>query len=182
MGKLRDPSCPSCPSWINHHRKISSTLSANLVVIRAVRDESISVLSVDERKLNNKEEPMSQLILKDEVYAVVAAAIEVHRELASGFLEGVYQEAMEIELSDRAIQFETQKPLVIRYKNRTLKKQYLADFICFSQIIVELKALDKLSGKEESQMLNYLKATGLRVGLLINFGSVGRLEWRRFVK
>lgn len=125
---------------------------------------------------------MSKLILKDEVYAVVAAAIEVHRELGCGFLEGVYQESMELELSDRRIPFEAQKPLVVQYKGRPLKRQYVADAICFGQLIVELKALEKLSGKEESQILNYLKATGFRVGVLINFGSVGRLEWKRFVR
>jgi GxxExxY protein len=74
------------------------------------------------------------------------------------------------------------KPCRFFYKGQRLKKEYEADLICYQQIIVELKALDRLSGREEAQLLNYLKATGLRVGLLINFGSVGKLEWQRFVK
>ncbi len=122
------------------------------------------------------------LLLKDEVYAVVGAAIEVHRELGHGFLEAVYQEAMEIELSDRDISYVPQLSLPIYYKGKRLQKEYVADLVCYDQVIVELKALTQLTGKEESQILNYLKATGLRVGLLINFGSTGRLEWKRFVK
>ncbi len=125
---------------------------------------------------------MTDLILKDEVFAIIGAAIEVHRELGPGFLEAVYQEALEIELASRKIPFESRKTLTIAYKGRPLKKEYEADLVCYGQIIVELKALDRLSGKEEAQILNYLKATGLRVGLLINFGSHGKLEWKRFVR
>jgi GxxExxY protein len=125
---------------------------------------------------------MTELLLKDEVYAVVGAAIEVHRELGAGFLEAVYQEAMEIELADQAIPFSSQRPLGIRYKGRVLIKQYVPDLLCYDQMIVELKALTKLSGTEESQLLNYLKASELRVGLLVNFGSPGKLEWKRFVR
>jgi GxxExxY protein len=125
---------------------------------------------------------MTELLLKDEVYAIIGAAIEVHRELGEGFLEPVYQEALEIELAGRGIPFEAQKTLAICYKGRKLRKEYIADLVCFGQIIVELKALDRLSTNEESQILNYLKATGLRVGLLINFGSTGQLEWKRRVR
>jgi GxxExxY protein len=125
---------------------------------------------------------MTELLLKDEVFAIIGAAIEVHKELGSGFLEAVYQEALEIELESRQLPFEAQKSLVIVYKKRRLKKEYMADLVCHGQIIVEIKALDRLSGKEESQILNYLKVTGLRVGVLINFGSSGRLEWKRFVR
>ena len=122
------------------------------------------------------------LLKKKEVYSIVGAAIEVHRDLGPGFLEAVYQEVMEIELGLKGISFESQKLLPINYKGNLLRKEYIADLVCFDQIIVELKALERLSGKEEAQILNYLKATGLRVGLLINFGSYGRLEWKRFVK
>jgi GxxExxY protein len=125
---------------------------------------------------------MTELLLKEEVYAIIGAAIEVHRELGSGFLEPVYQEAMEIELTERVIPFHAQRPLNIRYKERILAKQYVPDLVCYDQIIVELKALNCLSGTEESQVLNYLKASGLRVGVLVNFGSHGKLEWRRFVR
>ena len=124
---------------------------------------------------------MTQLILKDEVFAIIGAAIEVHRELGPGFLEAVYQEAMETELRARQIPFEAQKPIRVRYKERLLTNQYFADLVCFEQIIIELKALNRLSGNEEAQILNYLKATRFRLGLLINFGSHGRLEWKRYI-
>lgn len=122
------------------------------------------------------------LLFKDEVYTIIGAAIEVHRELGHGFLEAVYHEALEIELTSRKIPFTSQQNLPIVYKGQQLKKEYIADLICYNQIVVKLKALNTLSGKEEGQLLNHLKATNLRVGLLINFGSVGRLEWKRFIK
>ena len=122
-----------------------------------------------------------ELILKDEVYAIVGAAIEVHRVLGSGFLEPVYQEAMEIESTVRQLPFTAQPVLKIRYKEHTLNKEYIPDFIFYEQVIVEIKALDRLSGKEESQILNYLKTSGYKVGILINFGSHPKLEWKRFV-
>jgi GxxExxY protein len=124
---------------------------------------------------------MIDLILKDEVFAIIGAAIEVHRVLSSGFLEAVYQEAREIESTSRVLPFVSQKILRIDYKGCLLKKESVADFVYYDQIIVELKALDKLSGREESQILNYLKATKMKVGLLINFGSSPKLEWKRFV-
>jgi GxxExxY protein len=122
------------------------------------------------------------LLLKDEVYAIVGAAMEVHTEMGAGFLEHVYQESMELELGLRRIPFESQKVLQIRYKGTVLKKDYCADFVCFGQIIVEIKAMRELTGREEAQLLNYLKATGLRVGVLINFGDPGRLDWKRLVR
>ena len=125
---------------------------------------------------------MTELILKDEVYAVVGAAIEVHKVLGFGFLEPVYQEAMEIELRLRSLPFQAQVPLVVLYKGQALRRQYVADLVCYDQIIVELKALERLSGREEAQLLNYLKATSFPVGLLINFGHSTKLEWKRFVR
>ncbi len=125
---------------------------------------------------------MVELVLRDEVYAIVGAAIEVHRELGPGFLEAVYQEALEIELLEQGIPFETQKLLRIQYKGKTLEKAYVADLICYAQIVVELKVINQLSGSEEAQILSYLKATGLKLGLIINFGSYGKLEWKRFVR
>ncbi len=123
---------------------------------------------------------MTELIYKDEVYEIVGAAIEVHKELGSGFLEAVYQEAFEIELKARKIPFESQKKLGIFYKGELLEKEYYADVVCYDKIIAELKALDRLMPKEESQILNYLKASRLKVGVLINFGAPS-LEWKRFV-
>ena len=124
---------------------------------------------------------MAELILKEEVYAIMGAAMEVRTALGSGFLEPVYQEAMEIESTTRGLPFVSQEVLQNRYKEHVLKKEYIPDLICFDQIIVELKALDRLSGKEESQLLNYLKATGMKVSVLINFGSHPKLEWKRLV-
>jgi GxxExxY protein len=123
---------------------------------------------------------MEKLILKDEVYAIIGAAMEVHREKGCGFSEPVYQECMGIELLDRGIPFEAQKEMHISYKGRLLKKTYLADFIAFEKVLVELKALDKLTSREESQVINYLKASDLELGLLINFGAPS-LEWKRIV-
>jgi len=121
----------------------------------------------------------SDLILKDESFAIVGAAMEVSRQLGCGFLEGVYQEALEIELRSRNLPFQSQKLINIAYKDQQLKKQYIADLICFERIIVEIKAVKLLSEIDEAQLLNYLKATSLPLGLLINFGR-RKMEWRRF--
>jgi len=122
-----------------------------------------------------------ELIFKEEVYAIIGATMDVHRELGSGFLESVYQEATEIELASRKIPSEAQKAIKIVYKGEMLKKEFVADLICFEKIIVELKAQDSLSGREEAQVFNYLKATGIKLGLVINFGSHPKLEWKRLV-
>ena len=129
-----------------------------------------------------KTQETTDLIFKDEVYAIYGAAIEVHKELGAGFLEAVYQEALEIELHERGIPFEAQKSLPICYKGHLLKKAYIADLVCYGTIIVELKSIKELSDRDDAQILNYLKATGLRLGLLLNFGSQGRLERKRLVK
>ena len=123
----------------------------------------------------------TELLLKDEVYLIVGAAMAVQNELKHGFAESVYQEAMEIELGLRRIPFERQKPLQIVYRGIPLKREFVVDLICFGQIIVELKAQRRIEGYEEAQVINYLRATGLRVGLLINFGEPGRLDWHRYV-
>ena len=122
------------------------------------------------------------LLYKDEVYAIVGAAMEVHKTLGPGFLEAVYQEALEIELANRQVPFIPQCEVRIQYKDQILNKSYVADFVVYDGIIVELKALDQLTSREEAQLLNYMKATGMSVGLLINFGSSGRLEWKRFAQ
>lgn len=122
-----------------------------------------------------------ELLYKDEVYAIIGAAMDVHNNLGPGFLEPVYQEAMEIESLARKIPALPEQKLLIQYKAASLKKYYEADLICCEKIIVEIKALDKLTSREESQLLNYLKATGLPLGLLINFGAHNDLEWKRMV-
>jgi len=125
---------------------------------------------------------VTELLMRQEVYDVVGAAMAVYNELGPGFLEAVYQEAMEIELRSRQIPFVSLLPLIITYKGQRLKKQYEADIVTHDQLIVELKALDQLGGREEAQLLNYLKATGHRVGVLINFGHPDKLDWRRMVR
>jgi GxxExxY protein len=123
---------------------------------------------------------MAELIFKEEVYAIVGAAMEVHRENGFGFSEPVYQECLETELASRNIPFVPQKEMPIFYKGKQIKKTYIADFIAYGKIIVELKALDKLTSREEAQVINYLKVSKLEVGVLINFGAAS-LEWKRIV-
>jgi len=113
-------------------------------------------------------------------YAIIGAGMEVHKELGCGFREPLCQEAFAVELGKRGIPFEREKSLRVRYKDVLLEKEYSPDFICFGEIVVEAKVLDRLTGKEESQLLNYLKASGLHVGLLLNFGAES-FEWRRMV-
>ena len=120
------------------------------------------------------------LIFEEETYAIIGAAMEVHKELGNGFLEAVYQEALAIEFANRKIHVERESPLKIHYKNTQLSKVYIADFICYGKIIVELKAVSRLSVEHEVQLLNYLKATKLKLGLLINFGAKS-LEHKRMV-
>ncbi len=122
-----------------------------------------------------------EILFGEEVYRIIGAAMDVYYRLGVGFLEPVYQEALEIEFTRREIPFEPQKELLIRYKGIELQKKYKADFCCFGQIIAELKALPALSAIEERQILNYMSMTGIRVGLLINFGRAPKLEWRRYV-
>jgi len=123
---------------------------------------------------------MPELLFKDEVYTIVGAAMEVHRESGCGFAEPIYQECLEIELASRQIPFAAQKEMPVFYKGRPIKKTYIADLIVYDKIIVELKALDKLTSREESQVINYLKVSKIQVGVLINFGAPS-LEWKRIV-
>ena len=116
----------------------------------------------------------------ERTYKIIGAAIEVHKYMGCGFLEAVYQETLGIEFRSREIPFKSQPVVEILYKGKLLEKKYQPDFICFDEVIVEIKALDQLSGSEESQIINYLKATGFEVGLLVNFGSKS-LEYKRFI-
>ena len=123
---------------------------------------------------------MSKLIYEQKSYKIIGSCIEVHKELGNGFLEGVYQEALEIEFKNLGIPYEREKELLIYYKNRKLQKRYKSDFICYNQILIELKALNYLTSEHESQIINYLKVTNLKVGLLINLGEKS-LKYKRFI-
>jgi len=123
---------------------------------------------------------MVELIHKDETYSVIGAAMEVHNVLGCGFLEAVYQEALEMEFNDRGIPYVAQKELPVFYKGRKLNKVYIADFVAYNKIIIEIKALAELTSRETAQLMNYLKATGSEVGLLLNFGAE-KLIWDRKV-
>ena len=107
--------------------------------------------------------------------------MEVHNELGPGFLEAVYQEALELEFQKQNLPYKREKLLTIIYKGVELTNQYKADFVCYEKIIVETKAIKQLTGSDEAQVINYLKATGYRLGLLFNFGT-GSLEYKRLVR
>lgn len=124
---------------------------------------------------------MSNLTQRDpRTYKIIRAAMEVHRQLGCGFLEGVYQEALALELKNREIPFRRELMFPVSYKGYRLCTQYRPDFVCFDSVIVELKALSSLSSAEDSQLINYLKVTGYHTGLLLNFGTRS-LQQRRFV-
>lgn len=122
------------------------------------------------------------IILKEESYAIQGAIIEVHRELGCGFLESVYQECLEMELGKREIPFEAQKELLLSYKGKPLRQVFRPDLICHGKIIVELKALKELAPEHVAQVLNYLKAAGMSLGLLVNFGSHPKVTIKRIAR
>jgi len=120
------------------------------------------------------------MIYREEAYKIIGAAMAVHKTLGYGFLEEVYQEALEIEFKEQGIPYEREKNINIEYRGIMLKKFYKADFLCYGDIVVELKAVSELSGEHRAQVLNYLKATGKKLGLLINFGQQS-LKYERLV-
>ena len=113
-------------------------------------------------------------------YAIIGAAIATHRKLGAGFLEAVYREALAIEFEAKTIPFRREASLKIAYRDTVLSVTYRADFPCFDNITVEVKALARLSSNEEAQIINYLRASRTERGLLLNFGA-SRLEHRRFI-
>jgi GxxExxY protein len=113
-------------------------------------------------------------------YAVIGAAMEVHAQLGPGFPEQVYQDALQIELTERDIPFEREVALPIRYKGQRLSSSFRPDFRCYGSLIIEIKALLETGGDEEAQVLSYLKASGCEIGLLLNFGTPS-LQYRRFI-
>ena len=120
------------------------------------------------------------LIFEEESFAIRGACFEVYKTLGSGFLEAVYQEALAQEFRLQNIPFAEQCELKLQYKNIPLHQTYKPDFICFDKIIVEIKAVSALAPEHEAQLLNYLKITNMRLGLLVNFGHYPKVEIKRF--
>ena len=112
-----------------------------------------------------------KILFKDECYQIQGAVFEVYREMGNGFLEAVYQECLEKEFASRSIPFVAQPELKLKYKGELLEQTYKPDIICYNKIIVELKAVKEIHPEHKAQVLNYLKASGIKLGLLINFGS-----------
>ena len=117
---------------------------------------------------------------RDECYKIIGCCMDVHNELGCGFLEAVYQEALSLVFTEKKIPYTKEQVLEIKFRGRILDKKYIADFICFNEIIVELKATEALADHDIAQVLNYLKATGKKLGLLINFGTI-KLQYKRVI-
>lgn len=124
---------------------------------------------------------MKELIYPEECYKIVGACFEVYKDKGCGFLESVFHECLEIEFGLQGIPFEPQRILKLQYKGRPLKQGFIADFVCFDKVVVEIKAVSHLADEHRAQVLNYLNATQFRLGLLVNFGHNPKLEWERFV-
>ena len=119
---------------------------------------------------------------KDESYLIRSCIFEVHRKLGNGFLETVYQEALEIEFQKAKIPIEPQKRIPILYDGKPLKQIYIADFVCYGKIIVEIKAVQRIGDEHKAQILNYLSATGFKLGFLVNFNAYPKAEIIRIVR
>lgn len=122
-----------------------------------------------------------RIIYKEESYLIIEACFEVYKEKGNGFLEAVYQECLGIEFIDGSIPFEEKRRLNLTYKGRKLKQAYEPDFVCYNKIILEIKAVRNLTDEHRAQVINYLKATGVQLGLLVNFGHYPRIEHERYV-
>jgi GxxExxY protein len=121
------------------------------------------------------------LLYENEAFQVRGAVFEVYRAMGAGFLEGVYQECLEVELARRGVPFDAMKPLSLSYQGQPLRQTYVADFVCYDRIILELKAVRAFAPEHRAQLINYLRATDMKLGLLVNFGSTPRVEIERFV-
>jgi len=121
------------------------------------------------------------IVYREESYAIMGACFEVYREKGCGFLEAVYQECLAIEFGLQNLPFREQVPLHLAYKGRPLNQRYVPDFICYDKIVLELKALSQLTDEHRAQVHNQLRATGHKLGLLVNFGHYPKLEYERIV-
>lgn len=124
---------------------------------------------------------MTELVYREECYKIVGACFEVYNDKGCGFLESVYQECMEIEFDYQQLPFVPRQTLRLFHRGNELKRKFVPDFICYENIIVELKAVGQMTDEHRAQVLNYLHATGFRLGLLVNFGSYPKLDWERLV-
>ena len=122
---------------------------------------------------------MATILYKTESYAIMGACFNVYKDKGCGFLEPVYQECLEIEFAHQAVPFWAQSRLRLEYRNRVLKQTYEPDFICYEKIIIEIKAVSTLADEHRAQLLNYLHATKLKLGILVNFGHYPKLEYER---
>jgi GxxExxY protein len=122
-----------------------------------------------------------EVVYREESYRVMGACFEVYREMGCGFLEPVYQECLELEFELQGLPFKPQAELILSYKGRPLKQKYFPDFLLFDKIVLEIKAVKELAKEHHAQVHNYLKATGYRLGLLVNFGSYPKVESNRIV-
>ena len=125
---------------------------------------------------------MALLLLEDETYLIRGACFEVYKNKGAGFLEAVYQECVSLELTSQRIPFVAQLELQLSYKSQILSQTYKPDFVCFGTVIVEIKAVTELTDEHRAQVHNYLKATGLRVALLVNFGHYPMIEIERIIR
>jgi len=130
---------------------------------------------------HEKHEDHQKIIFKEESFAIQGAAFEVYKKMGSGFLESVYQECLEKEFTLRKIPFKSQVEITLNYKDIPLNQTYRADFVCYDSILIEIKAVSQILNLHRAQVLNYLKATKLKLGLLINFSSHPKLGIERFV-
>jgi len=130
----------------------------------------------------NQHEQKQELIYKDECYKIYSCIYAVNKKLGTGFLEAVYHEALEIELKRENIPFKSQQELEILYDGIPLTKKYIADIVCYDKIIIELKAVSKITDQHRAQLINYLAVTGFKLGLLVNFNSFPKAEIVRIVR
>ncbi|HIE74049.1 MAG TPA: GxxExxY protein [Flavobacteriales bacterium] len=121
------------------------------------------------------------LLYKQESYKIQGAIFEVYKEIGTGYLEAIYQESLEKELALSDILYQAQKELTIHYKGVSLKQTYKPDLICYNNIIIELKAVKEIAPEHQAQILNYMKATNIKLGLLVNFCSHPKVTIKRFI-
>ena len=125
---------------------------------------------------------MTEILFKDESYKIMGAIFEVYKEMGCGFLESVYQECVELELAAQGVPFVAQVELDLKYKSNALKSKFIPDLICYEKIVLELKAVKQIADQHRAQVHNYLKASGLRLGIIVNFGHFPKVEYERIAR